>query len=139
MLFPLLLMQFWDENLVLQSYLSDPDFCIVATLKEQNDTERVVGFAFGTTIEKPRSSWKYGYLVWLGCANDCQGLGLASQIYQTMLELFSQERVRMLMIDTQLNNEGALKFFRKLGFGHDENHVYLWNSNMEGSLTIKEK
>jgi len=133
------LYNFWDENLVLQSYLSDPDFCIVATLKEQNDNERVVGFAFGTTIEKPRSSWKYGYLVWLGCANDCQGLGLASQIYQTMLELFSQERVRMLMIDTQLNNEGALKFFRKLGFGHDENHVYLWNSNMEGSLTIKEK
>jgi len=45
----------------------------------------------------------------------------------------------MLMIDTQLNNEGALKFSRKLGFGHDENHVYLWNSNMEGSLAIKEK
>jgi ribosomal protein S18 acetylase RimI-like enzyme len=81
------LYNFWDEHLVLQSFLSDPEYCVVATVKEQ-DKETVVGFCFGTTIEKPRSSWKYAYLVWLGCSNDYQGLGLASQLYNVMLELF---------------------------------------------------
>jgi ribosomal protein S18 acetylase RimI-like enzyme len=123
------LYNFWDEHLVLQSFLSDPEYCVVATVKEQ-DKETVVGFSFGTTIEKPRSSWKYAYLVWLGCSNDYQGLGLASQLYNVMLELFWQQKCRILMIDTQQNNEGALKFFRKLDFGHDEEHVYLSNSQL---------
>ena len=126
------LYNFWDEHLVLQSYLSDPEFCAVATVRE-HDKDKVVGFAFGTTIEKPRSSWKYGYLVWLGCAREYQGMGLASQLYIVMLELFSMEKVRMVMIDTQHNNEGALHFFRKVGFGHDEDHVYLSNAPMDDS------
>lgn len=55
------LYNFWDEDLVIQSYLSDPDLCAVATIKNSfDDSESVIGFAFGTTIEKPRSSWKYG-------------------------------------------------------------------------------
>jgi hypothetical protein len=35
------------------------------------------------------------------------------------------------MVDTQQNNEGALQFFRKKGFGHDEEHVYLTNNPPE--------
>jgi ribosomal protein S18 acetylase RimI-like enzyme len=128
------LYNFWDEHLVLQSFLSDPDYCAVATIKEPGqDKETVVGFSFGTTIEKPRSSWKYAYLVWLGCSSAYQGLGLASQLYNVMLELFWIEKCRILMIDTQQNNEGALKFFRKLGFGHDEEHVYLSNNSNNNS------
>ena len=124
------LYNFWEEDLVLGLYLSDPEFCAVATVRDKDsDEEKVAAFAFGTTIEKPRSSWKYGYLVWLGCAREYQGMGLAKQLYDVMVELFAAERVRMVMIDTQHNNAAALKFFRKLGFGHDENHVYLSNHN----------
>ena len=124
------LYNFWDEHLVLQSYLSDPELCAVATVQDDTTGDNtVVGFAFGTTIEKPMSSWKYGYLVWLGCAPEFQGLGIAKQLYDVMLELFSLEKVRMLMIDTQQNNAGALRFFRKLGFGHEEQHVYLCNDD----------
>ena len=128
------LYNFWDEHLVLQSYLSDPDLSAVATVNH-DEIEQVVGFCFGTTIEKPRSSWKYGYLVWLGCSRDCQGLGLASQLYSVMLELFALEKVRMLMIDTQKNNKAALGFFRKKGFRNDENHVYLSNDTVELATT----
>lgn len=123
------LYNFWDEDLVLASYLSDPEFAITATVKE-NKVEKVVGFAFGTTIEKPRSSWKYGYLVWLGCSKAYQGMGIAKHMFNIMLELFASEKVRMVMIDTQQSNEGALRFFRKLGFGHDEAHVYLCSTNL---------
>ncbi|KAG7349285.1 GCN5-like N-acetyltransferase [Nitzschia inconspicua] len=128
---------FWDEHTVMSSYLSDPEFCVVATVREKLDneqegnpeySERVIGFAFGTTIEKPRSSWKYGWLVWLGCDPDFQGMGLATQMYNTMAELFALEKVNMIMIDTQASNDGALAFFRKQGFGQDEEHVYLSNT-----------
>jgi ribosomal protein S18 acetylase RimI-like enzyme len=125
------LYNFWDEHLVLHSYLSDPEYCVVATVREEDGNEQVVGFCFGTTIEKPRSSWKYGYLVWLGCQANFQGFGLASQLYNTMLELFLLQKCRIVMVDTQQNNEGALQFFRKKGFGHDEEHVYLTNNPPE--------
>jgi ribosomal protein S18 acetylase RimI-like enzyme len=90
----------------------------------------VVGFCLGTTIEKPRSSWKYGYLVWLGCSVNYQGLGLASQLYTVMTALFAKARCRIVMIDTQQNNRAALAFFRNKGFGHDEEHVYLSNATL---------
>jgi ribosomal protein S18 acetylase RimI-like enzyme len=125
------LYNFWDEHLVLHSYLSDPEYCVVATVREEDGNEQAVGFSFGTTIDKPRSSWKYGYLVWLGCKAEFQGFGLASQLYNTMLELFLLQKCRILMVDTQQNNEGALQFFRKKGFGHDEEHVYLTNNPSE--------
>lgn len=32
------------------------------------------------------------------------------------------------MIDTQQSNKAALGFFRKMGFGNDEEHVYLSNA-----------
>ena len=118
---------FWDEDVVMHNFINDPEFCMVATVKVEKDQEKVVGFAFGTTIEKPKSSWKYGYLIWTGCDPNYQGLGLASELFNTMVELFAIEKVRMLMIDTQVNNEAAINFFRKLGFGHDEEHVYLCN------------
>jgi len=127
------LYNFWDEDLVLQSFLSNPDVAVVATMMAANSSkEVVVGFAFGATIEKPRSSWSpYGYLDWLGVDPSCQGMGLAAQMYHVMVELFAMEKVRIVMIDTQQNNKGALKFFRKLGFGHDEEHVFLSNSPMD--------
>lgn len=131
------LFHFWDENVVMHSYLSDPEYCLTAVTKDDDGTETVVGFAIGTTIEKPRSSWRYGYLVWLGCHPDYQGLGIATQMYNTMVELFALEKVRMLMIDTQQNNVGALNFFRKVGFGHDEEHVYLSNAPTTESLLIE--
>lgn len=58
------LYNFWDEHLVMQSFIADYDYCAVAAVKEDDDKETVIGFSFGTTIEKPKSSWKYGYLVW---------------------------------------------------------------------------
>jgi ribosomal protein S18 acetylase RimI-like enzyme len=115
---------------VLLAYQSDPDLCAVATVRDgRTGQDQVVAFAIGTTIEKPRSSWKYGYLVWLGCDPAYQGLGLAKQLYHTLIEAFARENVRMIMVDTQSSNEAALKFFRKLGFDEDkdEDHVYLCN------------
>lgn len=98
-----------------------------ATTTIAND-EMVIGI----TIEKPQSSWKYGYLVWWGCAPTHQGLVIAAQMCVVMQELLAVEKCRILMIDTQQSNQAALGFFRKLGLGHDEQHVYLSNVPMNG-------
>ncbi len=59
--------------------------------------DRIVGFALGTTVTKSHSAWKYGYLVWLGIDPDFHAQGIAP----------------------------ALHFFRKMGFGHPQEHIYL--------------
>lgn len=58
----------WDEFEVLSLYLSDTDTCLVAEFEGQ-----IVGFALGTLIEKRRSAWTYGYLLWLGVDQDQAG------------------------------------------------------------------
>merc|ERR1712039_542841 len=88
------LYNFWDEDTVLEFYQSDSEFCLVATHRdEEQDVEKVIGFALGTTIQKPHSSWRYGYLCWIGSAPDYQGIGVASQLYEVMVELFAREKV----------------------------------------------
>ncbi|MGC8804469.1 MAG: GNAT family N-acetyltransferase, partial [Candidatus Ratteibacteria bacterium] len=37
---------------------------VIAEISGKN--KKVIGFAMATTIRKPRSAWKYGYVVWLG-------------------------------------------------------------------------
>lgn len=54
-------------------------------------------------------------------------MGVASRLYQIMMELFAVEKCRIIMIDTQQSNDVALSFFRKMGFGNEEEHVYLSN------------
>jgi len=116
----------WDEDAVLQCYHTDPELSIVATI-QRGEKHVVVGFGFGTTIDKPNLSYKYGYILWLGCSQSHQKLGLGSKLYNVMLELFAKESCRTVMVDTQVSNEGALQFFRKKGFGQEEEHLYLSN------------
>jgi ribosomal protein S18 acetylase RimI-like enzyme len=110
----------WDEYEVISLYQSDPEFCLVAEVNE-----RIVGFASGTTITKPRSAWKYGYLVWLGVDPAFQGMGVAEKLFHAFREAMLEEGVRMLLVDSEADNLPALHFFRKMGFGNPQEHIYL--------------
>jgi ribosomal protein S18 acetylase RimI-like enzyme len=114
------LYHYWDEYEVLGAYYDDPEFCFVA---ESGD--ELVGFVLGTTIQKRRSAWKYGYLVWMGVEPEYQGQGIGERLFDWFLEIMLDEGVRMILMDTEADNEPALKFFSKLGFGRPEDHVYL--------------
>jgi ribosomal protein S18 acetylase RimI-like enzyme len=61
---------------------SDSEHCMVA-----EKDGKVVGFVLGTTIEKKRSSWRYGYLVWLGVAPDVQRLGVGRRLFHAFYDL----------------------------------------------------
>jgi ribosomal protein S18 acetylase RimI-like enzyme len=110
----------WDEYELINLFQGDPEFCLVAEANEQ-----IVGFASGTTITKSRSAWKYGYLVWLGVDPEYHGQGVAEKLFHHFLELMLEEGVRMLLVDSEADNLPALHFFRKMGFGSPQEHIYL--------------
>ena len=87
--------------------------------------DRIVGFALGTTVTKSHSAWKYGYLVWLGIDPDFHAQGIASRLFTRFRDLMLEDGVRMLLVDTEADNLPALHFFRKMGFGHAQEHIYL--------------
>ncbi len=111
----------WDEFEVLSHFQGDPELCLVA----ETDDGGIVGFALGTTVTKSRSAWKYGYLVWLGVNPEYQAQGVASRLFNRMRDLMIAEGVRIVLVDSEADNLPALHFFRKMGFGHPQEHIYL--------------
>ena len=110
----------WDEYEVVNLYQSDPELCLVAV-----SAEEIVGFILGSTIEKTHSAWKYGHLIWLGTEPELQRKGIALKLFKHFRDLMLEDGVRMLLTDTEADNLPALHFFRKMGFGHPQQHIYL--------------
>jgi ribosomal protein S18 acetylase RimI-like enzyme len=114
----------WDEYEVVNFFQADPEFCLVAE-DADGEEEGILGFALGTTITKTRSAWKYGHLVWLGVDPAAHGQGVASKLFNRFRDLMLEDGVRMLLVDSEADNLPALHFFRKMGFGNPQEHIYL--------------
>jgi ribosomal protein S18 acetylase RimI-like enzyme len=110
----------WDEYELVIHFASDGETCLVADLDGE-----VVGFALGTVLEKRGSAWCYGYLLWLGVDEGIARKGIAARLFDRMTELFIKLGARMIMVDTDADNDAALGFFRKQGFGQETPHVFL--------------
>lgn len=110
----------WDEYEITTLFNSDSDLCLVGELDG-----RIVGFALGTTVEKQRSPWKYGYLVWLGVRPDIQKARVGHGLFREIKRRMREQGVRMIMVDTSADNRAGIAFFRKEGFRKPRQHVYL--------------
>ena len=116
----------WDEYEVVELFASDGEFCLVAVADESDeDEEEVVGFALGALLEKRHSAWSYGYLIWMGVDPNLKGRGIGRRLLAELTDRFIEAGARMMLVDTAGDNEGALRFFRSQGFGHELEHVYL--------------
>ena len=124
----------WDEYEVVNLYQSDPEFCLVAVVDEE-----IVGFILGSTLEKTRSAWKYGHLIWLGTEPEFQRQGIAVKLFRHFQDLMLESGVRMLLTDTEAENLPALHFFRKLGFGQPQQHIYMTLNLSDQQRQLKEK
>lgn len=111
----------WDEYELAEFFASEADNCFVA----EDDDDRLIGFILGTIIEKRRSAWTYGWVLWLGVDPEIGRGGIASKLLERITERFCEEGVRILLADTDPQNEPAVAFFEKNGFGHPRSHVYL--------------
>jgi len=110
----------WDEYEITTLFNSDNDLCLVAELDGE-----IVGFALGTTVEKQNSAWKYGYLVWIGVRPGLQKCGAGHLLFEEIRDRMIEQGVRMIVIDTDADNEAGINFFRKQGFDNIQKHVYM--------------
>ncbi|SHJ84444.1 Ribosomal protein S18 acetylase RimI [Malonomonas rubra DSM 5091] len=110
----------WDEYEVTTLFNSDSQLCLVAELDDD-----LVGFALGTTVEKQNSAWKYGYLVWIGVKPGLQKGGAGHKLFAEIRHRMEGQGVRMIVIDTDAENEAGINFFKKQGFGNIQKHVYM--------------
>ena len=124
----------WDAYEVTELFNADTEYCLVA----END-DQMVGFALGTTITKSHSPWKYGHLIWLGVTPEFQRKGVAEKLFRRFKDVMLKEGVRMLIVDTPAENLPALFFFRKLGFGHPRQHIYLTMNIAAEAQRLKKK
>lgn len=115
-----LLYRTWDEYEVTNLFNANSELCLVAERDGQ-----IVGFAMGTTVEKPGSAWKYGYLVWLGVGKAYQGRGVGRRLYREMERRMLELGMRMIITDTDESNEPAVGFFEKMGFSKARIHLWL--------------
>jgi ribosomal protein S18 acetylase RimI-like enzyme len=110
----------WDEYEITTLFNSDSELCLVAELAGE-----IVGFALGTTVEKQNSAWKYGYLVWIGVKPGLQKCGAGHKLFAEIRERMVEQGVRMIVIDTDADNEAGINFFKKQGFDNIQQHVYM--------------
>jgi len=111
----------WDPYEVTEYFGSDPEYCLVAEAKGI-----IVGFLLATTIEKEGTAWKkYGYLAWIGVEEAFQRRRLGRRLYKELEKRLEDKGVRMVIADTDGDNEGAIAFFRSIGFSTRAQHLWL--------------
>jgi ribosomal protein S18 acetylase RimI-like enzyme len=110
----------WEEYDLVNLFAADGNFCLVAEIDN-----KIVGFALGSIIEKRRSAWIYGYLEWLGVEPKFKNRGVGKKLLNHLTELFIEHGVRIMLVDTELENTEAIRFFENQGFGNPVEHVYL--------------
>ncbi|WP_028575420.1 GNAT family N-acetyltransferase [Desulfonatronovibrio hydrogenovorans] len=110
----------WDEYEITNLFNSESELCLVAEIDEH-----IVGFALGTTVDKTRSAWKYGYLIWLGVRKNLQHAGVGGRLFKEILRRMRAMGVRMIIVDTAADNKSAISFFQKQGFGDIQKHVFM--------------
>jgi ribosomal protein S18 acetylase RimI-like enzyme len=87
---------------------------------------RIVGFILATTVEKEGTAWKkYGYVGWIGVNADYQRTNLGRRLYKRLEDRLGEGGVRMIIADTEGDNEGAIAFFKTLGFSPSGQHLWL--------------
>ena len=116
----------WDEYEAVGLFNSDGEFCIVADVEDS-----VVGFALGSLIDKRKSAWSYGYLTWLAVDPKMKRSGIATQLIDVITEAFIHAGARMMIVDTDAENEAAINLFRRHDFGNEDRHIYL-SKNLTG-------
>jgi ribosomal protein S18 acetylase RimI-like enzyme len=111
----------WDPYEVSIHFTTDPDYCLVAEADG-----KVAGFIMGTTIEKEGTAWKkYGYVSWIGVDEAFQRSNLGHRLYRRLEERLQRDGVRMMIVDTEADNQEAIAFFQDMGFSLSSEYVWL--------------
>jgi ribosomal protein S18 acetylase RimI-like enzyme len=64
-------------------------------------------------------------LTWIGVDETFQRTNLGQRLYNKIEDTFQKQDARMVMADTDAENEGALRFLNAMGFSERAQHVWL--------------
>jgi ribosomal protein S18 acetylase RimI-like enzyme len=117
--FPLLY-RTWDQYEVAAMFATDPELSLVA---EHNG--KIVGFSLSAIIAKPKSPWKYGYLIWLGIARAYQRRRVGNRLFNEARRRMEANGARIMIVDTEGSNAAAIEFFRGRGLKIVRQHVWM--------------
>ncbi|MGD0086002.1 MAG: GNAT family N-acetyltransferase [Verrucomicrobiota bacterium] len=81
----------WDKHEILELFRSDEETCLAT-----EDDGKIVGFALGCMMEKPRSAWRYGWLEWLGVALRYKRCGVARRLLNQLTQPFIDREARIM-------------------------------------------
>ncbi|MBK8974020.1 MAG: GNAT family N-acetyltransferase [Hahellaceae bacterium] len=110
----------WDEYEPVGLFHASGEFCFVADYED-----KIAGFALGSMIEKRNSAWNYGYLTWLAVDPVYKRLGIATLLLDEITHAFISNGARMMIVDTDAENDPAIRFFRRNDFLNEDAHIYL--------------
>ena len=110
----------WDQFEVVTHFEAHDEYCLVAEMRH-----RVVGFAIGNMMKKPRNPWRYGWLLWLGVEPRYKRHGIGARLVNRLTDLFLADGARMMLVDTDVENTDAIRFFERAGFGNGIHHIYM--------------
>jgi ribosomal protein S18 acetylase RimI-like enzyme len=112
----------WDPYEVTEYFTTESEYCLVAEAED----DKIVGFVLANMIEKEGTAWKkYGYLTWIGVDEDFQRTNLGQRLYNKVEDIFQKNGARMVIADTDAENEGSLLFLNAMGFSERAQHVWL--------------
>ncbi|MCX6004035.1 MAG: GNAT family N-acetyltransferase [Chloroflexi bacterium] len=61
----------------------------------------------------------------MGVADDFQRTNLGQRLYNKLEDNFQKDGVRMVITDTDADNEGAIQFLNAMGFSARAQHIWL--------------
>lgn len=111
----------WDAFEVTTVFNQDPELALVAETPDAT----LVGFVLGTTHQREKGAWKYGYVGWLAVHPSYQRQGVATRLYREIERRMRQQGVRMVLVDTAASNNRALAFLQRMGFRNPERQVWV--------------
>jgi N-acetylglutamate synthase-like GNAT family acetyltransferase len=79
----------------------------------------------GTTYENESGGWKYGHILWMGVTPKWQRSHVGAELHREIERRMHQDGVRMAFIDAARSNSGAIRFFKRMGYGKPETEVWM--------------
>lgn len=123
----------WDEYELVDLFSSDGDYCLVAEVDNV-----ICGFVLGTIIEKRKSAWRYGYVVWIAVDQAYRRSSIARRLLDRLTNRLIEDGARMMLVDTDPSNRKAMNFFKRAGYGKEVKHVFM-SRNLTGTAAYRRR
>lgn len=109
--------QHWAVNIDHDKELQNPNaVLLVAEREEKGNSKLGAPTVVGTALMWVREWNKTGYLVELAVSKQHQRRGYASKIIEELARRAKDKGLRAIIVETQLDNKGAMDFYLKKGF-----------------------